>query len=335
MFPAQSTALPNVPRPAPVLVTPLPADFKSLSCSDACLLILNDSRTVELRALTGESLTRTFSMVPSSSCALSTYPAHWIIGFQSGVLSEFDSELNLIRSYRERGEARAHSSSITQVYQTVHPSGLCSLVSVADDDVINFWSTAGQFLHQYVPPKRLVQVSAAPLALYAANDQSEVTVISLGDFSRKTFRVGSPIVSIAAIHDGIAALVGVSEHRILLVDSNGLRSKFEFGIGDKVVKIVPLTVETESGLITYLAVDQFGKVTMRGLDQTSELEFAQKLQFVAESPCSLVVRVATMAREKFLYVYNRDEVVITSMSLAEQVLLPRADLVSLFAAHAG
>jgi hypothetical protein len=202
-------------------------------------------------------------------------------------------------------------------------------VSWGADNVVNLWSTTGQFLDQFSHPKTLLHVSASPLSVIMADDHRQIHTIDLADLTRTSFEVPALINCVAPIEDGIAALVALSptnasfRHSICLTSLTAIRFTFDFAVDDNVVRILPLNVARDSGLITYLAIDKQGVITLRALEKILELEFAPRLTLLAESPALLVV-----AKDGKMYVYERDGLAVLSMMLSGHFEHPRDDIIA-------
>jgi hypothetical protein len=131
------------------------------------------------------------------------------------------------------------------------------------------------------------------------------------DFRNITFSVPAPVKFLKLIADGRAALAVLDDGSISVLSASEVVWQFKTSQTDTVVSVLPLNLEGGTGLITYAAQDQLGKVTLRAVKTVLEqMEIAGKIVLLADSRSSVVVQ-----QDKNVVVYDRDQLTMRSMEL--------------------
>jgi hypothetical protein len=296
---------------------PLPRGTRSVACNDSGILLITDSDIVEIRQFDGRGFNKQLSLSPTCCCA--TVSRHWIIGFASGFLSEFDPDLNLLFSFREPGGPRAHPVSITKIFPVDDSyGGSAHVISFGSDGNLHFWSRDGLLLSRFSPKNPLVHISAATRFAFLADDSNQILAINLETFDVSAYAVQSKVKVIVAVDEGLAALAVFEDHSICIVSASQIVVSFRFGQADTVLSVLPLNVEAPIGLVTYAAIDMQKKVTLRALEK-SLLEIADGVTLLAEAKLSVVVQKGTT-----MFAVSRDELAALSMNSLPDMELPRA-----------
>ena len=283
-----------------------PENFEGAALSDDSVLMLTDSNEIELWTFGGDSTTKSFNLQPSACCSLST--GCWVIGFESGYMTEFERDLALVRSYRVPGATKAHNGSVTKVMEIGGDGDTGNyIMSFGSDNVVRFWGKGGDLRHEFAPKFKLTQLCCSSHLAFLVDDHKSVYVIDLLSFSEKRFPVVAAVKSIATIAFGGAALAVLEDHSVALMSRTEVVEAFRFKENDFMASVLPLTVEEDTGLSTYACVDTLGRLTLRALDNIT-LDLGMQGKIIASSPCFLLVEKAGK-----LSIYSRDDLVVLAL----------------------
>lgn len=302
------------------LLGDVPDNFVCAACNDTAALIITDQKQIELRTFSGETLTKTFNLRPTSVCSLR--PNGWAIGFSNGFLSEFDASFELVRSYRTPGTPRAHTDEVRDVvYIDSDEGGSAHLMSYGKENVVCFWGKSGELLWSFVPRSGLIHGVCSPYFGFFADGKKQIHTVNLESFENANYPLISNVKSIVPIGDGFAALAVLENHWVCLLAPSGVVETFKFAEADMMTGILPLVVEDGTGLITYITVDSSGKLMLRALEEvTGELGEGYKL--IADSPTHVLV-----TQDEQFAVFRRDHLAKMSIDALPEMSLPRRKIV--------
>ncbi|EAX93881.1 hypothetical protein TVAG_032670 [Trichomonas vaginalis G3] len=289
----------------------------ALACNDTSVLVLKSDKTVSILGYEGQTFTRKLNMQPTSCCATST--GGWVIGFKTGQISEFDSNFSLMLSYHAVGDARAHSTEVTHVHQNADSdSSSCYLISISEDGVCNLWGKRGQHLYQFTSKAGLTTIESSQFFAFLGDKNSKLYTISTSSYQTSTYQLPSPVRSLYPLGEGYGCLATLQNGKVAVLSSTHVVETFN--MERKFVRVVPLAIEEGTGLISYLAVDEEGKLVLCVLNSIIG-EIGDQASHVAYNTFNLV----TIWNGK-LAVFDRDNLVVASLQSMPDVELPRTGI---------
>ena len=220
----------------------------------------------KVHSINGNQCQRQLSVIPTT-CSVSPRGG-WIIGFESGTLSEFDLNLTLIQSFTIPGRSRAHKSPITTVvpvFNTPDQSDSILCISAADS-TINFWSWNGIRLYTLNAASPIQGLCISDNLLFIG-ESKKITPIDI-DSKRNLANILIPsnVYSMVPIPDVIGILVATDDGQVLILSEKSIVAQFSFFNKPPVRCIVPLKVEEETGLFSYFCINQNGEFSIRCLE---------------------------------------------------------------------
>ncbi|KAH0788793.1 hypothetical protein GPJ56_007475 [Histomonas meleagridis] len=293
-----------------------PENIKAMACNDKALLIISNSKTIELRKYNNETLTKILSLNPTCCCSTER---GWAIGFTNGQLSEFDSDLNLIISYRIPGRSHAHDGEIKQIQENSDFTGKSEsyLMSYGSDNTINLWSKNGKHLFSFTPKFNITAVCTSPFYVFLSDDHNQIHTINIETHDIATYTIPNYAKSIIPLGDGFSSLAVLSDGSVTILSSRELVSTFNIPITEGIVYALPLVVEYGTGLITYLTMNKDGKVVLRALEVEIG-EIGKNESVFADSVTHTIV-----LKDGLINAYLRDDLETLSMQYLPEMNLPR------------
>ena len=293
-----------------------PEDYTAVASTDSALLFINETNTVEIRRFEGETQQIPLNLQPT--CCNMSYSNGWFLGFKTGQITEFDSNFEVVMSYRLPGSVRAHESEVLSLAEV--DSGDIRLVSYGADGFIRSWSKYGQLLNSFP-----LNISSSNLSSQLCISDSAVWYVDEGgktvsSYNYSTKRTSSilltnTVVFLKSIAVGRAALVIFDDGSIVLISPTTHIAKFDFQALSKAQELIPLNVEEQVGLITYAVKDEEGNCTMRALDEITG-NIGKAPENYATSPSFI-----TTISDKIV-VYKRGDVEALSMYNMPDLGLP-------------
>jgi len=255
----------SVPRPSKISsLGNVPDELVGISCdaSGENLLAISSNGLIQIRSLLNNQCFRMLNLEPTSCCY--SRNGTWIVGFKTGQISEFDMELNLIRSFTPAGKTRAHNSEITRILPVSQSSVF--IISSSTDNYVRIWNENGQCESQILTPCVINAICCNERYLWIAESSLRVSVHDL--LSNKVYRYNSPtiVLSMTIIDEYNGCLVSLHDGQIALFSYDQVVSQFPFVDRKKVLSAFPLCIEKDSGLLSYFAVDNERNATLRVLE---------------------------------------------------------------------
>ena len=140
------------------------------------LLTIEKNGFCKIISTNGNRCQRQLSLVPS--CCSVSPRGGWLIGFESGTLSEFDLNLQLIQSFTKPGFSRAHKgsvASVSPVFGTSDKSDSLLCIS-AGEMTLTFWSWNGMSLHTMNASSPIQMTCLSKNILYMAQQKAIITI---------------------------------------------------------------------------------------------------------------------------------------------------------------
>lgn len=303
-----------------------PQEIEMMACGENSVLIINSSNTVEIRNFDGTSIIKPMNLKPSCCCA--THSGGWIIGFTCGHLSEFDASLNLIVSYRTPGEHKAHDGSVLQVSENsdYREGNNCHLISLGSDNTLKLWGPNGHFYYLYQSKYQLTSVCSSPFFTFLTDDHCQIHIINADTLNRSTYKLPSSVRSIEPLGEGFSGLAILENNTVCILSVSDIITTFQFLNMPDGVKLMPLVVEEQTGLITYAVLDKTRNLTLRALEKV--IFEAGK---VNPTFCHSSLYIVAIEKDN-LVVYKKDSLETASMFLIQEVdlNLPRKRIVKFF-----
>ena len=299
-------------------------NISAISCNDKNVLILNNTKTVTLIGFEGGSLQKEFSLQPTCCCSTST--GGWVIGFKTGQISEFDSDLNVLFSYRLPGAARAHEAEITHVRENADTeSKKCHLISVASDGTCNLWGHEGRHIFCFSSQAGLSAIESSPFFAFLADKKGKMYTVSVDSLSSFDYLLPSPARCIAPLGDGFACLTALQNGTVAVVSSTSVVDVFEFE--RKITRVMPLAIEEGTGLIVYFATDEEGKLVICALDYLLE-EVGDGAPLFATNTDYII----TILNDK-IAVFSKNDICFKVLDNLVDVGLPRQEIAEVLMKH--
>ena len=228
-----------------------PKKIEMMACNDKSVMILTPTKNIEIRNFDGTSIIKPLNMQPTCCCATQT--GGWIIGFNSGHLSEFDSNLQLLVSYRTPGNYRAHEGSVVHVLENadIAHKGFYHMASVGSDNTLNFWNKSGNHLFKFHFENHFTSLCLTSCIAYLADDHQHIFSVNTEKFNSFTVNLPNNIKSIASLGESDLILAVLDNGIVSIVSPTQVITKFQFLNNQNPSKILPLVVENQTGLITY------------------------------------------------------------------------------------
>ena len=212
---------------------------------------------------TSETLsTRILSLEPT--CICTTKNGSFIIGFKNGVISEFDIDLNLIKTFLIPGSFRAHNGEVTHVVC----SSKCYLMSLGLDKTMSFWDDNGIRLSSITSTGTFTAICCSDLYMWLADSNHRMHVIDLGERKvYKVFNTQDTVIAMSPFGNGKACLASLKNGSIIIISTYSVMSSFIFNNRPPVISIFPLKLDINSGIFSYFAMDSNGSMTIRTFEQ--------------------------------------------------------------------
>ena len=297
-----------------------PKKIEMIACNDKSVMILTPTKNVEIRNFDGTSIIKPLNLQPTCCCP--TISGGWIIGFDSGHLSEFDSSLQLLVSYRMPGNYRAHEGSIKCVLENkdLENKGFYHLASVGSDNTLNFWNKAGNHLFKFHFENIFTSLCLTSCIAYLADDHQHIYSVNTENFNSFTVNLPNNVKSFAPLNEGDLILAVLDNSTVSIISPTKILIKFQFLNNQNPSRILPLVVESQTGLITYAVLDQNKKLTLRALEKVTS-ELGEVNPIYAVSP-NYVVTI----KSNNIVVYSLSELETASMMVLPDMELPRKQI---------
>ena len=303
----------------------IPPNVAGIACSisepDEFMLFTSDS-FFEVRTLKESLATRILSMTPSCSCSTSTNT--FIVGFKTGFISEFDSDLNLITTFTFPGGSRAHNGEITQVMS----SPVCHMMSIGADKSMNFWNMKGLHVSTMNTTGQFTSFCSSSSYVWVADTNQRMHVIqssnSFGKESFKTvssFNIPDIIVSMVPFGEGNGCIASLKAGSVIIISTTGVLSHLAFLNRPPIVSICPLRVDYQSGLISYAAVDSEGNLSLRVLEHIVK-ELGNSYPFFAANNTDIIAIINGKISK-----FNKQKLENDSVKRLPEIELPRKKIV--------
>lgn len=302
----------------------VPSNLKSMACGAKEIVLLLNSKAIEIRDFDGNSKVKTFSLQPT--CCCSTSDNGWVIGFSSGHISEFDEEFNLLLSYRIPGSARAHNSDVIQVYEYhTDIDSKCHLVTRSSDSTVCFWAKDGTHMFTYSSKSPVTALTSSPFYTFIGLENKSFITIDNEMFTSAKCLLESPAISVSPIGTGLAALAVTDNGNVSIVsNTDAVTFRFTYRADEsKIVSVLPLIVEEQTGLLTYVAVTAKGQLSLRVLEHVHS-----EIGEISAQYCSSLFHLVVI-RDDRIITYSRDALAIVSIDNLPEIDLPREQIVKL------
>jgi hypothetical protein len=201
------------------------------------------------------------------------------------------------------------------------------LTSVDLDGTVNFWNVEGLLIHTFSATVPIQYITASGSFAFICTEPTQIRSINLEvpEFPQTVFTLPSPLKYLTLIADGLAGFAVLADHSVCVISASEVIHRFKFPQTDTVVTVLPLNLEGATGLITYAAQDQQGKVTLRALKKVlEEVTVPGQITLIADSRLSIVVR-----QDREAFVYDRDHLTTHSMEIISE-LRPKQRLSNFF-----
>lgn len=297
-----------------------PKKIEMIACNEKSVMILTPTKNVEVRNFDGTSIIKPLNLQPTCCCATSS--GGWVIGFNNGQLSEFDSSLQLLVSYRTPGNYRAHEDSVICVLENkdLAKKGFYHLASVGSDNTLNFWNKTGNHLFKFRFENIFTSLCLTSCIAYLADDHQHIYSINTEKFNTFTVNLPNNVKSFASLNEGDFILAVLDTGIVSIISPTQVVIKFQFLNNPNPSKILPLVVESQTGLITYAVLDQNKKLTLRALEKVTS-ELGEVNPVYAVSPNYIVT-----IKSNNLVVYSLSELETASMMVLPDMELPRKQI---------
>ena len=238
-----------------------PDDVVGLASFADEILLFTESKKIEIRSNNDILSTRTLSLKPTCACA--TESGAYIVGFENGFLSEFDSDLNLVMTFSKPGNVSAHRGDIVQVAS----SAGCHLISIGGDKVVNLWNANGGVIKSYSTTGKYTSICCSDACAWVSDTNLKMIVIDLKTKDVvKSFQVPSIITSMTLLSNGRGCIAALDDRSVVLFSAHEVLANMSFHEGEPISMVCPLHCNSETGLVTYLAVDKSGVLSLRALE---------------------------------------------------------------------
>jgi hypothetical protein len=193
-------------------------------------------------------------------------------------------------------------------------------MSFGVDNVIRIWGAQGEFLHSFAPKYTLTSLCCSPFFAFAADDHRQIHIFNLESWTKSSYATPHSIKHIAPVGDGLAALAVSDCHSAMVLGPSEIAATFAFNQTENVTKVLPLIVEESTGLITYISMDNTGKVELRALELATG-DLGEGIGLITESVSRIVV-----VYEGSILVYEREVLEMLSMGVLPELDLPRKSI---------
>lgn len=297
-----------------------PKKIEMMACNDNSVMILTPTKNVEVRNFDGTSIIKPLNLQPTCCCA--TRSGGWVIGFNSGHLSEFDNSFQLLVSYRTPGNFRAHEGSVLLVLENedLTNEGFYHLASIGSDNSLNFWSKTGNHLYKFKFEPNFTSLCLTSCIAYLADDHQHIHSVNAEKFNSYTVNLPCNAKSIGSLGERDLILAILENGTVSIISPNQVIIKFQFLNNPNPSRILPLVVESQTGLITYVVLDQNKKLTLRALEKvTAELGEVNPMYAVSRN------NIVTI-KSNNIVVYSLSELETASMMVLPDMELPRKQI---------
>ncbi|KAK8864019.1 hypothetical protein M9Y10_011713 [Tritrichomonas musculus] len=304
----------------------VPQNIAGITCSisepDELMFYTSDS-FFEVRTSKDSLATRILSMAPS--CLCSTATDTFIIGFKTGFISEFDSDLNLITTFTFPGSSRAHNGEVIQVMS----SSICHMMSIGNDRSMNFWNMKGLHISTMTTTGQFTSFCSSSLYIWVADTNQRMYVIDLASNSSKesfktfnSFNIPDLIVSMVPFGEGKGCIASLKSGSIIIISTTGILSHLGFLNQPPVVSICPLRIDYRTGLISYVAVDVEGNLNLRVLEYIVK-DLGKSSPFFTTNDTDLITII-----DGEIVRYNKKKLEADSIKKLPEIELPRVKIVN-------
>lgn len=303
----------------------VPQNIAGMVCSysipSGFMLYTTDS-FFEVRNQNDSLATRILSMSPS--CICSTAADAFIIGFKTGFISEFDMNLNLVTTFTFPGGSRAHNGEIIQVMS----SPICYMMSIGTDKSMNFWNMKGLHISTMTTTGHFTSFCSSPLYVWVADTNQRMYVIDSSNSTRKesfktanSFNIPDIIVSMVPFGEGKGCIASLKSGSVIIISTTGVLSHLAFLNRPPIVSILPLRVDYQTGLISYLAVDSEGNLNLRVLEHVVK-ELGKSSSFFTSNENEVMTVI-----NGEIFRFNKQKLENDSVKKLPEIELPRVKIV--------
>ncbi|KAH0793204.1 hypothetical protein GPJ56_002913 [Histomonas meleagridis] len=240
----------------------IPNEVIGMTSFNGKVLIYTKQNYVEVRSKSEVISSRFLSLTPSCACAIESET--YIIGFQNGCISEFDSDLNLLMTYSLPGSTKAHSENVLCVASSKN----CHLFSIGSDKVAHIWDSTGTHIKSFTSKSTYNVACCSSKYCWVSDTNSKISVI---DLSTNTMTypldIRSNATSMAPLPNETCCIAALDDGSVCILTALQVIAQFTFSGRPKPIRsICPLKVDNTTGLISYVAVDSDGVLTLRALE---------------------------------------------------------------------
>lgn len=226
------------------------------------ILLVTKTGDLEIRDSVETVATRKLSLEPTCACATPT--GTYIIGFKNGTITEFDEDLNLVNTFCLPGSCHGHTGSVISVAASLTPEPY--LFSAGADKCWNVWNIGKGLLMSSNPfTGNLVGTCASHLYAWTADSHGRVHVLNIADMKLTHFPGSGLITSMTPIANGTGFIGTMQDGSVHLFSTNDVIAQFSSaGMQNKMAAV--LGIRQEDGLVSFVAGDCEGRMTLRALE---------------------------------------------------------------------
>lgn len=255
------------------------------------VICLERSGNIEIRSDDGIYSSRQLNLIPT--CCCQSPRGSWIIGFDSGTISEFDFELNLIQSFTVPGTIRAHSGSVVNVVpgnKDYESSDSLLFISAGLDNYVHFWNFAGNHIsakHTQSPVTAMCisynivyvaekgnKVSAAEITERVDSNEhietkgkgglkvriQHVTEKQKLNIKHRTITIPSNIKAMAPIPNYNGCLATLEDGQIIVLNEKCLVTTFQISNTHPCLSVAPINVNKKTGSLSYFVINSYNEM---------------------------------------------------------------------------
>ncbi|OHS94863.1 hypothetical protein TRFO_10780 [Tritrichomonas foetus] len=290
----------------------VPSEIAGLTATSDEIMYFTKDSFCEIRTIDDSLATRILSMAPSCVCASSI--GTFIIGFKSGYISEFDTDLNLLTTFTIPGGFRAHNGEILQLVSSLN----CYLLSIGSDKTLNFWNFKGLHLSALTSTGSFTALCCSHDYAWLSDLNQRMHIIDLHTRERiRSFNLPGIVVSMSSFGDGRGCIASLKDGSLNIYSTFGVLAHLPFLNHPPVISICPLRIDPQNGLISYAAVDSKGNLSLRVLEYIVK-DLGQGAPFFAVNDKEVVAVINGQ-----LLRLSKDKLETESMKSLPEMELPR------------
>lgn len=152
-------------------------------------------------------------------------------------------------------------------------SPICYMMSIGSDKSMNFWNMKGLHISTMTTTGYFTSFCSSSLYVWVADTNQRMYVIDSSNSSGKesfktfnSFNIPDIIVSMTPFGDGRGCIASLKSGSVIITSTNSVLSHLAFLNRPPIVSICPLRIDYQTGLISYLAVDEDGNLNLRVLE---------------------------------------------------------------------